>query len=351
MVYDQLLEYVGNVALLENAIAQQKDILQKIDARCGCLGKPAWIREPEKGKPYQDKYRLLCFEYDWFDNVGMFFGCFFGYLFWIVIIAYCLEANLRLGFGRLFLICLCSIIALFVVIEIIRAFIIRSKNKKVADRVSSRNQSAQNQYELALQTDAQRCQRENDMIAELSRVFISINDNVSHLQAKLDGLYAQNVLFADFRGLVPASYLYKYLAARICTRLEGPDGAYAQYLQDDRANRIIRRLDQLSVQLGQIAANQRVQIGLLGQINHTMIGMEQSLGSLNNSLTKTQQELSRLVNAQVDANTYLDSIGGQLNRLSADVNVAALNSHVMALNQYRTAIESGVSAYQLTYPA
>lgn len=43
MVYNQLLEYVGNVVLLENAIAQQKDVLQKINARCedlGKLGKP-----------------------------------------------------------------------------------------------------------------------------------------------------------------------------------------------------------------------------------------------------------------------------------------------------------------------
>lgn len=347
MVYDQLLDYVGNVALLENAIEHQKGILQKIDARCGCLGKPAMIGEPRLGTAKKEHFMpFLCGDTDFEDSLWKKIGFYLFYLFFLLLGATIIGAIIGASVMIYFVVLL-----IIFLIDLIRASRIHSRNRKEANSVSGTNHSAQKQYELALQTDAERCQREKDMIAELSRIYASIADNVSHLQAKLDGLYAQNVIFPDFRGVVPISYLYKYLAARICTRLEGPDGAYAQYLQDDRANRITSRLDQISAQISQIAANQRVQIGLLGQINHTMIGMEQSLGNLNNSLTQTQQELSRLVNVQVDANSCLNSIGGQLNRLSADVNVAALNSHAMALNQYRTAIERGVSAYQLTYPA
>lgn len=150
---------------------------------------------------------------------------------------------------------------------------------------------------------------------------------------------------------MPTSYLYKYLAARICTQLEGPDGAYAQYLQDERTNRIINRLDRIVSMLTCITSNQRVQIGLLNQINHTLTDINQNIGCLNQSLASIQKELSQLVNKQIDANTYLSKISGQLNSLSADINVTALYSQAAALNQYSAAIESGVAAYQLAYPA
>lgn len=345
MVYEQLLEYVGNVVLLENAIAQQKDILQKIDARCGCLGKPARIGEPRLETASKEHFiPILCGKSHFLDSLWIKIFRYLFFLFCLLLGTTIIGAIMGTYYYR-------DVLFIVFLIDLIRASKVHSRNRKEAKSVSNTNQSAQNQYELALQTDAQRCLKEEGMIADLRRISSSIADNVSHLQARLDGLYAQNVIFPDFRGVVPASYMYKYLAARICTRLEGPDGAYAQYLQDDRANRIISRLDHISAQISHIAVHQQVQIGLLGQISHTMAGMEESLGNLNNSLTQTQQELSRLVNAQVDANTYLSRIGGQLNSLSASVDVAALNSHAMALNQYRTAIESGVSAYKLTYPA
>lgn len=314
MVYNQLLEYVGNVVLLENAIAQQKDVLQKINARCEDLGK--------LGKPMNINTSLHIF-----SNIS---GCLF---LSIIVEVIGLVVGALINAHEVCLIITSSLCLLFF-IGILDGF--RTDKKKI---------------DLAMKTDAERCQRDQKLLDDLCRVAASIANNISHLQAKLDGLYAQNVIFPDFRGNVPTSYLYKYLAARICTQLEGPDGAYAQYLQDERTNRIINRLDRIVSMLTCITSNQRVQIGLLNQINHTLTDINQNIGCLNQSLASIQQELSQLVNTQIDANTYLSKISGQLNSLSADINATALYSQAAALNQYSAAIESGVAAYQLAYPA
>lgn len=316
MVYNQLLEYVGNVVLLENAIAQQKDVLQKINARCEVLGK--------LGKPM--KIDTMVYLSNTVSKVGYPVS-----LIIFLLIALCIGALTNAPE-------VCLVIAFLIWLPCFIGY--RNEYKSHAKKI-----------DLAMKTDAERCQRDQKALGDLCRVAASIANNVSHLQAKLDGLYAQNVIFPDFRGNVPTAYLYKYLAARICTQLEGPDGAYAQYLQDERTNRIINRLDRIVDMLTCITSNQRVQIGLLNQINHTLTDINRNIGCLNQSLASIQQELSQLVNKQIDANTYLSKISGQLNSLSADINVTALYSQAAALNQYSAAIESGVAAYQLAYPA
>ena len=195
-----------------------------------------------------------------------------------------------------------------------------------------------------------RCKNEIEKANELERFQVSLAKGVEHMSSQLNDLYQMNIIFPDFRGNVQTAYLYKYLASGICTELTGPNGAYAQYLMDERTERIVHKLDIIIKQLSQVIINQYSQMHIMSQMYNTLLSTEEELGAVNQTLGDIKREVNKLVENTVDANQYLNDIGKKLIHIGNSLDVTAVNTYVQAMNQYRVEIENGVSSYYLKYP-
>ncbi|MDD5897904.1 MAG: hypothetical protein PUD63_09610 [Clostridia bacterium] len=335
----QLVEYMGHIVLLENAIQSHKKILHIMQERSSFLGMPAKIEKPILEEPILKDYDFWGFTLFFIGLIGSIIG---------IAIYFSLSSIAQINIAQMKWLEIISISCLC--IGLFACLLRKNGNTRMKKETEEKNQNKQGQYDQAIQMDRSRCNKEEEIRIDLSSCASALAKNLSELQARLDNLYNQGIIFPDFRGIIPTTYMYRYLASGICTGLEGADGAYAQYLQDDRANRIVHRLDAISNLLAKIQLGQQAQLRLLSNIQFTLSGIEQSLGAIHQSINQIQQQVSDLVNIQVDANTYINGIGKQLNRIANEVDMAKINSHVIAMNQYRASIEQGVDAYCLKYP-
>lgn len=112
-------------------------------------------------------------------------------------------------------------------------------------------------------------------------------------KALLDQYYSLNIIHKDFRGLIPVCTMYGYFDWGVCSELEGPHGAYKQYLNDSKLGIIISKLNEISDKLDDLRDDiNQAQRKLIMGIRE----MNQKVNSLNKSMTigiKKMDDISR----------------------------------------------------------
>ena len=351
MTKKQLMAYMENVLALEGAIQQYREANDAIEKTKLCLCCPTTIKEPVHSEAEKKRFGA--------PFIVKFFGFFgeidppgFGLFALILILIFFLYCFLQCIVMK---IPIKSIIVTFVlaniVIDVLRAISIRYKNHAMKNKNDKENLQRDALYQRACGLESDRLSEEKQKKQELSDTSRSIENSIRTLRTQLYTLYGKNILHPSFRGAVTVSYLYKSLSAGVADRLEGPFGAYAQYLNDERANLIIERLDAIVIRLDRIAENQTRQLKILNEMYGTLTDIHRSLDKLCVGMENLSRQVQSLTQAQYDANTYLGSISNELKQISSSIDVVSLNSHVQALNEYRTRIEEGVNSYYLEYPA
>lgn len=357
MTKNQLMAYLENVLALEGALQQHSEAANQINEVVQCLEQPVTIGKPYLPSAKKERLNglLLTKYFTSLQDVGgnIFLDLFLGLSFPCVVLIIIGVVSEILGNPWQMAVKTTVIIAaaMLIGIDIIRFFVLINKNQKLIAENEKENLNRIECYDKALTMEEKRLKQESDQKNELAVISTDITNAFHNLQAQLDNLYQKNILHPDFRGFVTVTYLYKYLSAGITDKLEGPNGAYAQYLNDERTNRILRRLDDITAQLRQIAINQTRQLEMLSAMHHTFMDIHSSIDRLNIGVQNLAQQVHNLTTSQCEAATYLHSISGQLAQISSSVDTVALNAHVQALNNYRTSIEAGVNAYYMEYPA
>ena len=82
------------------------------------------------------------------------------------------------------------------------------------------------------------------------------NEVLETLEAALQKLYDENVVFAKYRNMVAITTINEYLESGRCYELEGPNGAYNLYEMELRQNIVIGQLSNIIDNLEQIRSNQ-----------------------------------------------------------------------------------------------
>lgn len=119
--------------------------------------------------------------------------------------------------------------------------IVQKENKKKEERniqIFSEAQSAKKQVQI--------------IDVELSK----LTSNYSECLSILKRLYAFNIVYPKYHGLIPISSFYEYLCSGRCYQLEGHEGAYNIYENELLAKTITDRLDIIIEQLESIKKNQ-----------------------------------------------------------------------------------------------
>ena len=151
---------------------------------------------------------------------------------------------------------------------------------------------------------------------ELKPVISELNKNLTEVKNKLQEYYGLDIIFGKYRGLVPVSMMYEYLASSRCSSLEGPDGAYNLYETEIRQNIIIVQLQTIISQLESIKQNQYCLYQQLKEI-------EGNTKEMSNSLNKISSDVDRIK----DISSYSASVQTQTMYMTANIEKQLDNIH------------------------
>lgn len=91
-----------------------------------------------------------------------------------------------------------------------------------------------------------------NQINELDSYLKKIEKRFILTKKLLNKVYSFDIVHPKYRGLIPICSFYEYLDTGICQSLEGHEGAYRQYENDIKLNRIITSLDKINEKLDAI---------------------------------------------------------------------------------------------------
>lgn len=160
------------------------------------------------------------------------------------------------------------------------------------------------------------------------------------IKQELQQLYSRDVLHVSFRNMVAVNQIREYLDMGVCDALEGPTGAYSQYLQDVRVNRICTSIDELKRSLlhalNQIAMNQSILVSEMRKmnenINQMQASIDQGFAGIQQQMNRAQQmaavQTSQLENRFAEMNTQLEGIHNALSASAHNEYVALRETNV-----------------------
>lgn len=164
----------------------------------------------------------------------------------------------------------------------------------------------------------------------------------STAQSQLSTLYAMNILHPSCQNLIAAYQIREYLQMGICDTLDGPTGAYAQYMNDVRTARICNSITDLKRSLtSALYSLQSTLVHELRTVDSNLSNLRRDMSASMNDLNNRMQQMHNSTHAQ------LESHYAEANRLLSRMNE---NASVMAHNQYVEQRLRNVDTYLLKAP-
>lgn len=237
---------------------------------------------------------------------------------------------------------LCCIILSWMINLLSRVYNIKRANNAEKEATERSNRASDQQYEKALKAYEKFEQSyltiQSSFDTQIAQQTLLIKEGKS----KLEQLYDMSVLHINFRNLIAAYQIREYLQMGICDTLEGPTGAYAQYMNDVRTARICDSITDLKRSLT-AAIN-----GLQGTLARELRQIDSNLDSLRSDMNTSVQRLNAQMQQLHNASTaQLDAHFSEANRqLSAINNSLAISEH----NRYIERRLKNVDTYLMKLP-
>lgn len=155
----------------------------------------------------------------------------------------------------------------------------------------------------------------------------SIKNNLIYKKKQLENvrerLYSANIIYPDFRNLVAVSQILAYLEMGIADTLEGPNGAYKEYLKDIRVGRICNKLDDLQME---------IRNGFRGFQNVLLKEMRISHQKIDQFSSKFTENMNEMMDTINNASNSISSVTAQccnrFDKLDQTVNTMAWNQYI-----------------------
>ena len=153
------------------------------------------------------------------------------------------------------------------------------------------------------------------------------------IEQELRQLYLKNVLHVSFRNMVAVNQIREYLDMGVCDALEGPTGAYSQYLQDVRVDRICTSIDKLKRSLlhalNQIVMNQSILVSEMRKTNENLNKMQSSIELSINDIQQQMNCAQQMATEQADQlENHFVKMNEQLEEIHKALSTSAHNEYV-----------------------
>lgn len=153
------------------------------------------------------------------------------------------------------------------------------------------------------------------------------------IKQELQQLYSRDILHVSFRNMVAVNQIREYLDMGVCDALEGPTGAYSQYLQDVRVDRICTSIDKLKRSLlhalNQIVMNQSILVSEMRKTNENLNKMQSSIEVSINAIQQQMNCAQQMATVQADQlENHFVKMNEQLEEIHKALSTSAHNEYV-----------------------
>jgi len=164
----------------------------------------------------------------------------------------------------------------------------------------------------------------------------AINDDeklLRKINTQRKQLYDMNIVYDRFQNMVAVNTLLEYIEMGVCDSLEGPNGAYAMYLQDLRMQNICGSIselkDAMTQALKQITLNQERLIHEVREIDTSINDMNRNLGNrLEEIRAQTNNVQTAIIEKQKIDNENIQDLAKQMADVGSLIRDAAYNEYI-----------------------
>ena len=319
MTNSQLIAYVKVASDLENAIYACEEVLVNLQSqkksffRLAPPDPPAGFVETSTAKPNSSESTIA-----WVVGIAL---VFFLYKF--------LNGNGDKLFGSNpgFLMSLLAIIAPLIIAYLVYGSIQSSlANSRENKDNQEKHQQAEKLYTKRMEHYNQAAAIEETALACLDNTIKSNEDAKYRLQQQLKQLYSKGIIHPSLQNLVPINLIYRYLSLGVCDALEGPQGAYHEYLKDERVQALRTSIDDfrrsMEQHLRKMLYNQTNLIEELKTANQNVLQLTDGLSS---EFYVLRNQLSAAHNAQAGS---LSAANAKLAQIQSTIKTAAYNDYI-----------------------
>lgn len=178
--------------------------------------------------------------------------------------------------------------------------------------------------------------KRNQLIKRLTEELDAQRTKVRSLDQLRQQLYNKNILHPNYRNMVAVNQLREYVEMGVCSTLEGPTGAYAEYLKDIRTNRIVGSIDAMHATMAQ---GFNTLAKAMNNVAREVRATRTSIDNMNTSLTTAIGNIHSLHAATLAEQRAYDR--QMQNRLASIDKTLSTAAH----NQYVTLRETNIRRY------
>ena len=159
---------------------------------------------------------------------------------------------------------------------------------------------------------------------ELGRCTVQL----TNLNISRNKFYSGNLIPVKYRNAVPMSMMYEYFVTRICSELEGKDGAFARFENEIYIKRIADTVERISEKLDVVIQNQGQILRKVEDIDRKTDRIVSEIGQVKSGIGKLHSDLGKIQQS-------VDNIEGnaELTKYYSEV-TARYAQHEMWVNGY-----------------
>jgi len=220
-----------------------------------------------------------------------------------------------------------SAIIASIALPLIIRFADNADTNKAKIEADEQNQELDNAYNAALTIYQQNSKIHHSAMSILDSAISAQEKLRIEATNQLSQLYRKNYLHPTFQNLIAAYQIREYLQMGICDTLEGPTGAYAQYMNDVRTARICDSITDLKRSLtSAIHGLQGTLARELQQIDSSLDSIRSEMSTSMNSLASQMQQMQNASSAHLDA--HFNEANRQLRTLNENIAIAEHNRYI-----------------------
>lgn len=304
MTKQELLDYLCAACDVENAIFTCEEVITTLDSSKGEIPHPIAPSQPARVyNPPQTKSSSDGMEYMVPGSIiGAIIGLIIGIKLGGWIILFGLVGGFFVGLWG----------GLFIGEKI--------EDSRRSEQIRLANAAADRKYNADMETYTSQCENYQKALQIESNAVAAIDSGIADLRSRIreldilrKSLYEAGILHPTFQNMLAVNQIREYMEMGVCVELEGPNGAYALYLQDIRANRICDSIDELrkSVDSGfaQVAASHSL---LLQELRTTKAHISAMHSSLDMGLVNIQRLIQGNRASLLQASNHLEKINATL---------------------------------------
>ena len=326
MKKEDLTEYIGIVADMENEIYMKEQLLPKIKASIKSnLTEPDYSAVndiPDSYRPisYPPEPKTDIYESEFEDHVK--YGTVFSIvspITFILCFIY-MEVGLEIAFLDILIFILFFASIIFFIVGIVRLIIGLPKKRKYAEQqreldeykeqiriidrkneknlAASRGSAEYRRYVNSVEVNNARLKTEYECKKlVLKNEVKKLERSLSESKSRLDKMYDIGIIYPKYRNMTMTNTIYEYLKSGRCESLEGHEGAYNILEQEMRLDRIIVQLDNVVNQLDKIRENQYMLYSALQGINYNITTFNDSVRIISSKLDSALVDIDDITSA------------------------------------------------------